>query len=97
MTVLTTCADQWADMLDSDSWLQIACQDPLDLNEFGVNRIVKEGSQGVGGPVFGEHASESVVADESTEWLDLWRLCIDSAGSRGGGIDGDESGASALP
>jgi len=51
----------------------------------------------VGGPVLGEHASDSVVAGESTEWLDLWRLCIDSAGSRGGGIDGGESDASALP
>ena len=51
----------------------------------------------MGGPVCGEPASDSVVAGECTGWLDLWRLGIDSAGSRGGGIDGGESDTSALP
>ena len=37
--------------------------------------------------MFGEYASESVVAGESARWADLWRLCIDSPYSRGGGID----------
>ena len=46
--------------------------------------------------MFGEYASDSVVAGESAEWLVLCRLYIESPAPLGGGIDGGDRGASAL-
>lgn len=46
--------------------------------------------------MFGEYASDRVVAGESAEWLDLWRLYIESADPLGGGMDDGERGSSVL-